>query len=264
MITESTRNGNTRALITGGAQGIGFAVAKQLAREGCKSIALVGRSKEKGAVAVAELEKLGAEAIFISADVSDPADCGKAIDAAVKRFGPINGLVNAAASSARGSLLETTPELFDFLFNTNVRGPFFLMQGVVKHLLQAEQPGAIVNVLSMSAHAGQSFLAPYAASKGALAILTKNVANSYRKNRIRCNAVLPGWMDTPGEALVQKNFHGAADDWLEKAEASQPMGQLVKPDQLAVLVSYMISPQSGVMTGSLVDYDQNIAGAIGE
>ncbi len=188
----------------------------------------------------------------------------KRYDAAVERFGPINGLVNAAASSARGSLLETTPELFDFLFNTNVRGPFFLMQGVVKHLLEAKQPGAIVNVLSMSAHAGQSFLAPYAASKGALAILTKNVANSYRKNRIRCNAVLPGWMDTPGEALVQKNFHGAADDWLEKAEASQPMGQLVKPDQLAVLVSYMISPQSGVMTGSLVDYDQNIAGAIGE
>jgi len=264
MTTESTRNSSTRALITGGAQGIGFAVARQLAQEGCKAIALVGRSREKGAVAVAELEKLGAEAIFISADVSNPADCTKAVEAAVTRFGPINGLVNAAASSARGSLLETTPELFDFIFNTNVRGPFFLMQGVVKHLLEAKQPGAIVNILSMSAHAGQSFLTPYSSSKGALAILTKNVASSYRRNRIRCNAVLPGWMDTPGEALVQKNFHGAADDWLEKAEASQPMGQLVKPHQLAVLVSYMISPQSGVMTGSLVDYDQNIAGVIGE
>jgi NAD(P)-dependent dehydrogenase (short-subunit alcohol dehydrogenase family) len=264
MTTESTRNSTTRALVTGGAQGIGFAVAKQLAQEGCKAIALVGRSQEKGAVAVAELEKLGAEAIFISADVSDPADCSKAVETAVKRFGPINGLVNAAASSARGSLLETTPELFDFLFNTNVRGPFFLMQGVVRHLLDAKQPGAIVNVLSMSAHAGQSFLTPYSTSKGALAILTKNVASSYRKNRIRCNAVLPGWMDTPGEALVQKNFHNAPDDWLEKAEASQPMGQLVKPHQLAVLVTYMLSPQSGVMTGSLVDYDQNIAGVIGE
>ncbi len=264
MTTESTRNSTTRALITGGAQGIGFAVAKQLAQESCQAIALVGRSKEKGAAAVAELEKIGAEAIFISADVSDPADCTKAVEAAVKRFGPINGLVNAAASSARGSLLETTPELFDFIFNTNVRGPFFLMQGVVKHLLEAKQPGAIVNILSMSAHAGQSFLTPYSSSKGALAILTKNVASGYRRNRIRCNAVLPGWMDTPGEALVQKNFHGAADDWLEQAEASQPMGQLVKPHQLAVLVSYMISPQSGVMTGSLVDYDQNIAGVIGE
>ena len=64
--------------------------------------------------------------------------------------------------------------------------------------------------------------------------------------------------------LVQKKWHGAGDDWLEKAEAAQPMGQLVKPRQLAVLVTYMISPQSGVMTGSLVDYDQNIVGVVGE
>jgi NAD(P)-dependent dehydrogenase (short-subunit alcohol dehydrogenase family) len=264
MTTESTRNSNTRALVTGGAQGIGFAIARQLVNEGCKAITLVGRSKEKGAAAVSQLEKLGAEAIFVSADVSDPAECAKAVDAAVKRFGPVNGLVNAAATSARGSLIETTPDVFDFLFNTNVRGPFFLMQGVVKHLLDAKQPGSIVNVLSMSAHAGQSFLTPYSASKGALAILTKNVASSYRKKRIRCNAVLPGWMDTEGEDAVQKKWHGAGDDWLEKAEASQPMGQLVKPHQLAVLVTYMISPQSGVMTGSLVDYDQNIAGVVGE
>ena len=113
----------------------------------------------------------------------------------------------------------------------------------------------------MSAHCGQSFLTPYSTSKGALMTLTKNVANAYRSNRIRCNAVLPGWMDTEGEDIVQKKWHDAPDDWLEKAEAAQPMGQLVKPDQLARLISYMVSPQSGVMTGSLVDYDQNIAGS---
>lgn len=263
MSDTEGRNGSTRAIVTGGAQGIGFAVAKQLVSEGCKAIALIGRSAEKGAAAVAQLEKLGAEAIFISADVSDPANCERAVEEATRRLGTINGLVNAAASSARGSLTDTTPELFDFLFNTNVRGPFFLMQGVVKELLAAKAPGSIVNILSMSAHAGQSFLTPYSASKGSLAILTKNVANSYRANRIRCNAVLPGWMDTEGEDLVQKKWHGASDDWLEKAEAAQPMGQLVKPHQLAILVAYMISPQSGVMTGSLVDYDQNIAGAFG-
>ncbi|EAB6717973.1 SDR family NAD(P)-dependent oxidoreductase, partial [Salmonella enterica subsp. enterica] len=192
--------------------------------------------------------------------VSDPAAGLKAVEQASKRFGVINGLVNAAATSARGSLLETTPELFDFTFSTNVKGPLFLMQGVVKGLLEAGQPGSMVNVLSMSAHGGQPFLTPYSSSKGALAILTKNVAYAYRKNRIRCNAVMPGWMDTEGEDAVQKKWHGAGDDWLEKAEALQPMGQLVKPDQLAVLVAYMISPQSGVMTGSLVDYDQNIVG----
>ncbi|WP_170990094.1 SDR family oxidoreductase [Aquamicrobium sp. LC103] len=260
----AARNGTTRAIVTGGAQGIGLAVARQLVAEGCRSVALVARSAEKGRAAVAELEKSGTEAIFISADISDPKACLDAIDAAQRRFGPINGLVNAAATSARGSLLETTPELYHTIFDTNVAGPLFLMQGIVRRLVEEGEPGSIVNVLSMSAHAGQSFLTAYSASKGALAVLTRNVANAYRRDRIRCNAVLPGWMDTPGEAIVQKTAHDAPDDWLEKAEAAQPMGQLVKPHQLAALIAYMISPQSGVMTGSLVDYDQNVAGVVGE
>jgi len=254
------RNSETRAIVTGGAQGIGFAVAEALADEGCRALALIGRSQEKGDKAVAHFKKAAVDAIFISADVSKVADCKRAVATAISHFGTINALVNAAATSARGSLVETSEETFDQIFATNVRGPFFLMQGVVAHLLEKKAPGSIVNVLSMSAHCGQSFLAPYSSSKGALATLTKNVANAYRFNRIRCNAVLPGWMDTEGEDIVQKKWHGASDDWLAKAEAGQPMGQLVKPDQLARLISYMVSPQSGVMTGSLVDYDQNVAG----
>ncbi|GLS36803.1 short-chain dehydrogenase [Mesorhizobium tianshanense] len=261
MNGSADRNSETRAIVTGGAQGIGFAVAEALADEGCRALALIGRSKEKGDKAVAALRESGVDAIFISADVSEVADCRRAVETAIAHFGTINALVNAAATSARGSLVETSEELFDTIFATNVRGPFFLMQGVVAHLLENKAPGSIVNVLSMSAHCGQSFLTPYSSSKGALMTLTKNVANAYRGNRIRCNAVLPGWMDTEGEAIVQKKWHDAPDDWLEKAEAAQPMGQLVKPDQLARLISYMISPQSGVMTGSLVDYDQNIAGS---
>lgn len=261
MNGSAGRNSETRAIVTGGAQGIGFAVAEALADEGCRALALVGRSREKGDKAVAALAKDGVEAIFISADVSVVADCKRVVETAIAHFGTVNALVNAAATSARGSLVETSEDLFDQIFQTNVRGPFFLMQGVVAHLLDRKAPGSIVNVLSMSAHCGQSFLAPYSSSKGALATLTKNVANAYRSNRIRCNAVLPGWMDTEGEAIVQKKWHDAPDDWLEKAEAAQPMGQLVKPAQLARLISYMISPQSGVMTGSLVDYDQTIAGS---
>ncbi|TJW81844.1 MAG: SDR family oxidoreductase [Mesorhizobium sp.] len=243
------RNSETRAIVTGGAQGIGFAVAEALADEGCRALALIGRSQEKGDKAAAALKKNGVDAIFIGADVAKVADCKRAV---------------ATALAHCGSLVETTEEVFDQIFDTNVRGPFFLMQGLVAHLLERKAPGSIVNVLSMSAHAGQSFLTPYSTSKGALMTLTKNVASSYRRNRIRCNAVLPGWMDTEGEAIVQKKWHDAPDDWLAKAEAAQPMGQLVKPAQLARLITYMLSPQAGVMTGSLVDYDQNIAGVIGE
>ena len=264
MLDANTRNQNTKAIITGGAQGIGFAIARQLAAEGCKSIAIAGRTAEKGARAVDQLKTLGTDAIFVQADVSKVEDCDRIVAAASDRFGTVNGLVNAAATSARGTLIDTAPELFDLIFNTNVRGPFLLMQGVVRRLLDAGAPGSIVNILSMSAHAGQSFLTPYSSSKGALATMTKNVAAAYKSKRIRCNAVLPGWMDTPAEHDIQKKCHDAPDDWLQKAEASAPMGQLVKPDQLAILATYMLSPQSGVMTGALVDYDQNVTGVIGE
>jgi NAD(P)-dependent dehydrogenase (short-subunit alcohol dehydrogenase family) len=264
MLDANTRNQNTKALITGGAQGIGLAIARQLAAEGCRSIAIAGRTAEKGARAVEQLKALGVDALFVQADVSKVEDCRRIVATAIDRFGAINGLVNAAATSARGSLIDTTPELFDLVFNTNVRGPFLLMQDVARRLLETNTPGSIVNILSMSAHAGQSFLTPYSSSKGALAVMTKNVAAAYKSKRIRCNAVLPGWMDTPAEHEIQKKYHGASDDWLQKAEGSAPMGQLVKPDQLAILVTYMLSPHSGVMTGALVDYDQNVAGVIGE
>jgi NAD(P)-dependent dehydrogenase (short-subunit alcohol dehydrogenase family) len=254
------RNGDTRAIVTGGGQGIGFAVARRLVAEGCRKLVLVGRSEEKGRKAVAELSATGADVRFVSADLGRVEDCRRVVEAALGAFGTVNALVNAAGSSERGSILDTTPEVFDRLFAINVRGPFFLMQGVVKALIDAGQPGSIVNVLSMSGHGGQPFLAPYSSSKGALATLTKNVAYAHRGNRIRCNAVLPGWMDTPGEDEVQKKWHGAADDWLARAEAASPMGQLVKPDQLADLICYLLSPHSGVVTGSLVDYDQNVVG----
>ena len=254
------QNAETKAIVTGGAQGIGFAIANQLVAEGCKSIALIGRDKDKGAKAVTKLEAAGAEAIFISADISDEKSALGAVEQATKKFGVINALANAAATSARASLLETTRENFDFIFHTNVLGPMLLMQGVVKGLLAAKQAGAVVNVLSMSGHGGQPFLTAYSASKSALAGITKNAAFAYRKNRIRVNAVMPGWMDTEGEDAVQKKWHNAPDNWLEIAEAKAPMGQLVKPAQLAHLVAYMLSPNAGVMTGALVDYDQNIIG----
>jgi len=152
-------------------------------------------------------------------------------------------------------------EMWQRQLDTNARGPFLLMQALVRHLLERHSPGSIVNILSQSAHCGQSFLVPYSASKATLANLTKNVAQSFRQQRIRCNGVMAGWMDTPGEAAIQKKAHNAPDDWLAKAEAARPMGQLAKPDELAGLVSYMLSPEAGVMTGALVDYDQWVPGA---
>jgi NAD(P)-dependent dehydrogenase (short-subunit alcohol dehydrogenase family) len=258
------RNRGTHAVITGGTQGLGLAIARHLAREGAPTIVISGRDRRKGEAAAEEVRALGAACEFVQADVAVAADCIRLIDSAIERFGTVNGLVNAAAASDRGTLLDTSLELWDLHFNTNARGPFLAMQRTVRHLLDTGRPGSIVNILSMVVHCGQSYLTPYSASKAALANLTKNVANAFASKRIRCNGIATGWMDTPGESVTQQKFHDRGKDWLAEAEATQPMGQLVKPDQLAGLVAYIISPESGVMTGALIDYDQHVAGAYPE
>jgi NAD(P)-dependent dehydrogenase (short-subunit alcohol dehydrogenase family) len=251
-------------LITGGTQGLGLAIAKRLAQEGARGIAISGRNSDKGQGAAESVRLLGSDCLFVKADVSIADDCFRLVDSTLERFGSVNSLVNSAAATDRGTLLDTSLELWNRHFDTNVRGPFLTMQRLIKHLVETGRPGSIVNIISMAAHCGQSYLTAYSASKGALATLTKNAANAYAARRIRCNGILLGWMDTPGESVTQKKFHGASEDWLDKAEAAQPMGQLVKPEEVAGLVAYMVSPESGVMTGALVDYDQNVAGAYPE
>jgi len=259
--SASPRHNNTRAIITGGTQGLGLEVAKRLAREGAPAIVISGRRTALGEAAVGQVRELGAECFYVQADVSNARDCARLMEKAIARLGTANALVNSAATTDRGTLLDTTLDMWQMQMDTNARGPFLLMQVLVKHLLERDAPGSIVNVLSQSAHCGQSFLVGYSASKATLANLTKNVAQSYRSKRIRCNGVMAGWMDTPGEAAIQKKFHNASDDWLARAEAARPMGQLIKPDELAGLIAYMLSPESGVMTGALVDYDQWVPGA---
>ncbi len=136
--------------------------------------------------------------------------------------------------------------------------------GRANRAIDAGHPATCVNILSMVVHCGQSFLAPYSASKAALANVTRNSAQALRAKGIRVNAINCGWMDTPGEDETQRRFHGAGDDWLALAEARQPMGMLVKPDHVAGLASYLLSGQSGVMTGAVIHFDQNVAGAYPE
>ena len=255
------RHARTHVVITGGGQGVGLAIATQMVAEGCRSLALVGRDPAKLEAAAATFPS-GVRVACLAGDVSRVSECERLFHGALRDLGDVNVLVNAAATSARGTLVDTDEETFDALFSTNVKGPFFMSQQLVRHALEVGRPAAIVNILSMAAHGGAANLSPYAASKGALATLTRNIAGAYRANRVRCNAILPGWMDTPGEDAVQKKWHGAGDDWLAIAEAAQPMGQLVKPHQLAFLASYMASPDAGVMTGALVDYDQTIIGVV--
>lgn len=255
----ATEHAETRALVIGGSQGLGLAIAERLRNQGCTRIVISGRDEEKGRAAA---EGIGAT--FLPVDLADTDGVLALVDAAAERLGGIDALVNAAAITDRGSILDTTPELWDRIMDTNVRGPFFALQRVANRAIEGGHPASVVNILSMNVHCGQSFLATYSASKAALANVTRNAANALARHRIRVNGINCGWMDTPGEDAIQRKYHGAGDDWLEKAEAAQPMGQLVKPGHVAGLAAYMLGPSSGVMTGSLVDFDQHVAGAYPE
>ena len=179
----------------------------------------------------------------------------------IERHGRIDGLVNAAGLTTRGTLLDTTPELFDQHVAINLKAPFFLMQAAVSDMITRGAPGSIVNVITMSAHGGQPYLAPYVASKAGLIGLTKNAAHAHRWDKIRINGINIGWTETAGEDEIQRRFHGAGDDWLEKAGASLPMGKLGQVDDVARLAVLLLSDASGVVTGSIIDWDQNVPGA---
>lgn len=252
------------AVITGGTQGLGLAIAERLLAEGCGRMVIAGRGVAKGEAVAARLREGGADVRFLPADMGKAEDAVALVERTLSRFGRVTALVNAAAATDRGSILDTTPEAFDTHMAINAKGPFFALQRFAQAAIAGGHPASAVNILSMVVHCGQSYLAPYSASKAALANITRNAAQALRGHRIRINGINCGWMDTPGEDEIQRKYHGGDDGWLASAEARQPMGMLVKPAHVAGLASYMLSAESGVMTGALVDFDQNVTGAYGE
>ena len=249
------------AVITGSTQGLGEAVAHLFAERGCSGIVVTGRNAERGAKVTAALEAKGAEAVFVQADLTRLPEVRKIIPACEAAFGRVDALVNAAALTDRGTIWETTEARYDEIMDANVKAPFFLMQDALQLMRRTKTSGTIVNILSMSGHGGQDFLTAYCTSKGALAVLTKNIAYSVMNYRIRVNGLNIGWMDTPGEDRIMKAYHDANPDWLAATEARRPFGRLLKPAEVARACAYLCSEESGLMTGSIIDFDQQVLGA---
>jgi NAD(P)-dependent dehydrogenase (short-subunit alcohol dehydrogenase family) len=248
-------------LVSGGTQGVGAAVARAAVLAGA-SVVVTGRRAEPGEALAAELRALGGNDVrFVTADITDVAQALDSVRRTVELFGRVDCLVNAAGLTSRGTLLDTTPELFDEHVAANLRGPFFTMQAAVQDMRSRGEPGTIVNIITMSAHGGQPYLAPYVAAKAGLAGLTRNVAHAHRWDRIRVNGVNIGWTDTEGEDAIQRAFHGAGDDWRAVAAEALPMGRLGQVDDAAALVVLLLSGRSGVVTGSVIDWDQQVVGA---
>jgi NAD(P)-dependent dehydrogenase (short-subunit alcohol dehydrogenase family) len=248
------------AVVTGGTQGLGEATARLFAQRGCAGLVICGRNAERGERVAESIGAEGCRAYFVQADLERVEDARAVIAEADRRFGKLHALVNAAALTDRGTILDTSQELFDRMFAVNVRAPFFLMQEAARLMIREGIEGTMVNVLSMSSHGGQPFITAYCGSKGALATLTRNAAYSLMRRRIRVNGLNIGWMSTPGEDVIQKRYHGREDGWLDEAAAAQPFGRLLDPAEVARAIAFLSSDESGLMTGSLVDMDQSVLG----
>jgi NAD(P)-dependent dehydrogenase (short-subunit alcohol dehydrogenase family) len=249
-------------IVTGSTQGVGLAIAQAVARAGAEGLVATGRDADKGAAAAAEVERSGVPALFVSADLEHANAPDLIFEAALKRFGQVDGLVNSAALTDRGSLAEADVKLWDRLFAVNARAPFFLMQRLVNHLRERGVAGSIVNILSVHARGGAPDLTVYASSKSALAGLTKNAAHAHRFDRIRVNGIILGWVDTPGERQMQAVTLGKGEGWLAEAAASMPFGRLLNPDDVAQLSLFLLSEASEPMSGALIDYTQNVFGGL--
>ncbi len=199
------------------------------------------------------------------ADIADVAQAVAAVEATVDRHGRIDALVNAAGLTTRGTLLDTTPELFDRHIAVNLRAPFFLMQAAVADMKQRGAPGTIVNVISIDSHGGQSFLAPVRRRQGR-ARRTHHATPPTPTGGTGSGSTVSTWAGRPPTVRTptQRQAHGADDDWQRAAGAKLPMGKLGQVDEIADFVAFLLSDRSGVVTGSVIDWDQNVIGGLGD
>lgn len=245
-------------VITGSTQGLGAATARMMADRGAAGVVVVGRDEDRGR---AVAESLPCPAVFVGTDLADSASIDRIIGAADDEFGRVDALVNAAAVTVRGSVWDTDAELWSNMLDVNTRAPALLISAAARIMRREGIEGAIVNVGSVAAHGGPDFLYAYSASKAALQAITRNAAYALMRHRIRVNLIQPGWMITEGEDAIQRRFHGATDGWLEAAAAAQPFGRLIDPDEVARTICFLASPESGMMTGAIIDFDQSVHGA---
>jgi NAD(P)-dependent dehydrogenase (short-subunit alcohol dehydrogenase family) len=243
------------ALVTGASSGVGRAVAMALAKEGA-AVSVLGRRQSELDATVSLIKKTGAaEVIRVVADVRMSTDVEKAVAETSAVLGNIDFVVNAAGVVRLGTILTFSEEDWDLLFDTNVKGAFLVSRSAIP-TMQAKGGGAIVNIASVFAFAAVSGAAVYAASKAALVSLTRTIALDHARDGIRINCVAPGTMETPMlTALAEAMAPNDPKSVIAASARAHPIGRLVRVDEVASLVLYLLSDQSRAIIGSTFTID---------
>ncbi len=235
------------AIVTGGARGIGEAIARKLAGNGANVIiwdVMEDAAKETAAKIAAEF---GVKATGASVNVTDSAAIDAAVAAVKDEFGTIDVLVNNAGVTRDNLMMRMKEEDFDFVLNINLKGVFLCSKAVAK-IMAKQRGGSIVNIASVIGIMGNAGQANYAASKGGVIALSKTIAKEYSGRGVRCNAVAPGYIQT---AMTDK----LSDEVKDKMLAFIPLGSLGQPEDVAKAVNFLASDESSYITGEVIKVD---------
>lgn len=244
-----------RALITGSSQGIGFALARGMAAAGAE-IVLNGRDTEKLARAAQTLTDAEARVHTLAFDATDHMGVRAAVDGFEDATGPIDILVNNAGMQHRAPLEEFPADAFERLLQTNVASVFHVGQACANHMIK-RKAGHIINIASVQTALARPGIAPYTATKGAVANLTKGMATDWAKYGLNCNAIAPGYFDTPlNKALVEDPEFSA---WLAKRT---PAGRWGNVDELVGTCIFLSSAAASFVNGTTVYVDGGITSSL--
>lgn len=237
-------------IVTGSTGGIGRAIAERVVREGGR-VLVHGRNRAEGEGVAAAL---GDRAVLHCDDLADPEAPARIVEAALRAFGRIDGLVNNAACIVRSTLESTDAAFFDSVMAVNVRAPLLLIRAAMPELRRRQ--GAVLNIGSINALSGEPALLDYSISKGALQTLSRNLANAHAETGVRINHFNVGWVLTPNEDALQRRL-GQPADWVSRLPRQYaPSGRLIAPEEIAAAAVFWLGDESRPINGSVVELEQ--------